>query len=41
MSTANAVRRGALAESKADGIIQVSTGGAEFASGLVGRMVWL
>lgn len=33
MSTANAVMK-ALAESKADGIIQISTGGAEFASGL-------
>lgn len=32
-STANAVMQ-ALAESKADGIIQISTGGAEFASGL-------
>jgi fructose-bisphosphate aldolase, class II len=33
MSTANAVMK-ALAESKADGIIQISTGGAEFAAGL-------
>ncbi len=33
MSTANAVLR-AFAEKKSDGIIQVSTGGAEFASGL-------
>ena len=32
LTTANAVLRG-LAESKADGIIQVSTGGAAFASG--------
>src|SRR3954447_15695164 len=32
MTTANAVLRG-LAESKADGIIQVSTGGGAFASG--------
>lgn len=33
MTTANAVLKG-LAESKSDGIIQVSTGGAAFASGL-------
>lgn len=33
METANAVLRG-LAEKRSDGIIQVSTGGAEFASGL-------
>ena len=32
LTTANAVLRG-LAESKADGIIQVSTGGGAFASG--------
>ena len=32
LTTANAVLRG-LAESKADGIIQVSTGGGSFASG--------
>ena len=32
LTTANAVLRG-LAESKADGIIQISTGGAAFASG--------
>jgi len=34
LTTANAVLRG-LAESKADGIIQISTGGAAFASGSV------
>ncbi len=33
LSTANGVLKG-LAESKSDGIIQVSTGGAAFASGL-------
>ncbi|MBN2689666.1 MAG: class II fructose-bisphosphate aldolase [Gammaproteobacteria bacterium] len=33
MATANAVLQG-LAEKKSDGIIQISTGGAEFASGL-------
>src|SRR5512144_2740890 len=33
LTTANAVLRG-LAESKSDGIIQVSTGGGAFASGL-------
>ena len=32
LTTANAVLRG-LAESKADGIIQISTGGGAFASG--------
>jgi len=32
LTTANAVLRG-LAESKADGIIQISTGGGSFASG--------
>ena len=32
LTTANAVLRG-LAESKSDGIIQISTGGAAFASG--------
>ncbi len=38
MSTVNAVLAG-LAESQSDGIIQVSTGGAEFASGSVKSMV--
>lgn len=33
MTTANAVMK-ALAESKSDGIVQISTGGAEFAAGL-------